>query len=392
MSDSGRIGQVLALDGPLLDQLREAKAFKTTQNWNLFRTPSTLFRQETAELGCDIEDVNEQKTTLKRLIVGEKMSGKSVHLLQAMSMAYLNKWMVINVPDCQEYVLNQSAYAPLRKKNEADEQVYVQPQLTSDLLTRFAYSNSNLLSKLTPIHNHSDLPKGRNVKTLHDLAMIGAQESSMATRIWDAVWKELTTKSQDGKTARPPILIAIDGINFWMGMTKYHSADYKPIHAHQFKLIKQLLTQVFNTTPNSLPNGGIVLACTTKSNHPSYPSFDLLVNQIRALNQGTQRQDPGFPLWDPYLKEADQRVYDLLNTARNTQLVELKGLSKPESKGLLEYFALSGMLREAVTDNTVAEKWTLSGGGVVGEMCKLGARARTSMFATGPREGVRMRA
>lgn len=100
MSDSGRIGQVLALDGPLLDQLREAKAFKTTQNWNLFRTPSTLFRQETAELGCDIEDVNEQKTTLERLIVGEKMSGKSVHLLQAMSMAYLNKWMVINVPDC----------------------------------------------------------------------------------------------------------------------------------------------------------------------------------------------------------------------------------------------------------------------------------------------------
>ena len=101
MSDSGRIGRVLALDGPLLDQLREAKAFKTTQNWNLFRTPSTLHRSETVEVACDIEDVKQDKSTLRRLVVGEKGSGKSVHLLQAMTMAYMNRWIVVNVPDCE---------------------------------------------------------------------------------------------------------------------------------------------------------------------------------------------------------------------------------------------------------------------------------------------------
>lgn len=105
MADESKTGHVLTLEGPLLDQLREAKAFKRTQNWNLFRNPSTLQRKESIQIGMDVNSVNESlkdgqtAKTYHRLIVGEKASGKSVHLLQAMSMAYLNKWIVINVPD-----------------------------------------------------------------------------------------------------------------------------------------------------------------------------------------------------------------------------------------------------------------------------------------------------
>jgi len=108
MADAEQIGKVLVLDGPLLDQLRDAKAFKTTQNWNMFRTPSTLVRTETVEVGNDIRDVNESMKsegaqTMHKLITGEKASGKSIHLLQAMSMAYLSKWVVINIPDCKSH-------------------------------------------------------------------------------------------------------------------------------------------------------------------------------------------------------------------------------------------------------------------------------------------------
>lgn len=107
MADVAKVGQVLALDGPLLDQLREAKAFKTTQNWNLFRAPSTLQRKESVEVAADIQNVTQSANTggpaatLQKLVVGDKASGKSIHLVQAMSMAYLNKWVVINVPDCK---------------------------------------------------------------------------------------------------------------------------------------------------------------------------------------------------------------------------------------------------------------------------------------------------
>jgi len=110
MADATKIGSVLALDGPLIDQLREAKAFKTTQNWNLFRAPSTLVRSETVEVGADIQRINDSLSdtaglgaaTMRKVVVGEKASGKSIHLLQAMSLAYLNKWVVVNVPDCKK--------------------------------------------------------------------------------------------------------------------------------------------------------------------------------------------------------------------------------------------------------------------------------------------------
>lgn len=109
MADESKAGNVLALDGPVLDQLREAKAFKTTQNWNLFRNPSTLQRHESVQIGADINAVNESGKTCHRLVTGNKASGKSVHLLQAMSMAYLNKWIVINVPDGKDFLTSSFA-------------------------------------------------------------------------------------------------------------------------------------------------------------------------------------------------------------------------------------------------------------------------------------------
>lgn len=100
-ADTAKVGHILALNGPLLDQLREAKVFKTTQNWNMFRTPSTLCRSATIELGRDIESVNADKKTLSVIVDGDRGSGKSIHLLQAMSMAYMNEWIVINISEGQ---------------------------------------------------------------------------------------------------------------------------------------------------------------------------------------------------------------------------------------------------------------------------------------------------
>jgi small subunit ribosomal protein S29 len=283
-------------------------------------------------------------------------------------------------------VINQSAYVPVQMKDGDKEQMYNQPQLARDLLTRVAYSNPKVLEKLKPVHNHGKLiPPRKQVKTLKDLAMIGAEDVNIASQVWSAFWREMQEPS------RPAILIAIDGINFWMGPTKYRSADYKIIHSHQLTLITQFLDLIFSKTEKALPNGGIVLASTTKSNHPTTPSFDFLVRQIQARRQGIAITDPAFPLHEPYMKQADQRVGDLVQNIEYTQLTELKGLSRGESKGLLEYFARSGILREQVTDGHVAEKWSLSGGGIVGELCKLGSRSRMGMFETGRREGVRIR-
>jgi small subunit ribosomal protein S29 len=105
MADEVQVGRVLGLESALLDQLRDAGAFKRSQNWNLFRRPGTLVREETLAVGKLIQQINQQrdqqgeKTVLRHIVHGDKMCGKSVLLLQAMSMAFMSKWVVIDIPD-----------------------------------------------------------------------------------------------------------------------------------------------------------------------------------------------------------------------------------------------------------------------------------------------------
>jgi small subunit ribosomal protein S29 len=373
MLQSEKVGEMLALEGSVIDQLRDVKAFKPSQNWNMFRRPATLMRQESIQLGVEIDKISKEPRTIQRIITGDKKSGKSVQLLQAMSMAFLNKWIVINVPEAQDYTINHSAYAPA--PGGEDEQLYVQPQLASDLLTRVVAANGPILHKLPVAQDHSasKLPLSKKM-TLKDLANLGSEEVSIAWPTWQALWKELNSKST-GKTGIPPVLFAVDSIDHWFDMTKYRSSDFSPIHAHQFLFIRQFMQLLFHTPAPGLANGGMILAATSGSNNPLVPSFHILLRQLVARANGLNMTDSDFPLPKPYQK-VDQRVLDLFRGSEATEVQELKGLTQPEAKGLLEYFARSGVLKEALTDEKIREKWTLSGGGIVGELTKFGSRVR----------------
>lgn len=54
-------GRMLALPGEVLDQLRDSQAFKTTQNWNMFRRPATMTRSETLDIAQAVEAVGAKK-------------------------------------------------------------------------------------------------------------------------------------------------------------------------------------------------------------------------------------------------------------------------------------------------------------------------------------------
>jgi small subunit ribosomal protein S29 len=114
---SSRAGQVLGLPDEVVDKLRAVEAFKPKQGWAFFRRPAVLLRKEAAELGKLVgliseksswtsersEEVDEHgieaSNTVRSVICGEKGAGKSVLLLEAMAMAFLNKWVVISIPE-----------------------------------------------------------------------------------------------------------------------------------------------------------------------------------------------------------------------------------------------------------------------------------------------------
>ncbi|KAI4130104.1 MAG: hypothetical protein LQ341_006499, partial [Variospora aurantia] len=102
MFDGRLEGHVLGFSGQLVDQLRAVEAFKSTQGWGLFRRPGTLMRRETLDLGKMIAEMSSgdgPRKTIRRVLVGERGSGKSMMLLQAMTMAMLKGWTVINLPE-----------------------------------------------------------------------------------------------------------------------------------------------------------------------------------------------------------------------------------------------------------------------------------------------------
>jgi len=99
MTKSDNVGKVMSIPGPVLDQLRTVEAFKITQYWGMFRTPSTLLRTETAELTSRMKAAADKKEMLRLVISGDRITGKSLLMLQSLTHAFLNDWIVIHIPE-----------------------------------------------------------------------------------------------------------------------------------------------------------------------------------------------------------------------------------------------------------------------------------------------------
>ena len=100
--------EVQSLPGEVIDQLRAVEAFKPKQGWSFFQTPAVLVRREVQSLGVEMDAIEGKvevdgevavKKTGRKVVVGEKGAGKSVYLLQAMTMAFQRGWIVINLPE-----------------------------------------------------------------------------------------------------------------------------------------------------------------------------------------------------------------------------------------------------------------------------------------------------
>jgi len=223
--------------------------------------------------------------------------------------------------------------------------------------------------------------------TLEELARLGVEDPSISWPVFQALWAELTATApainEQQFKPRPPMVITVDGLAHWMMDSKYRSAEFKPIHAHDLVFVKHFLSLLRpGGAQPTLPNGGLLLYSTSASNNPTVYTFNVALKQMEARQAGVDPSSPDFPRPDPYAA-VDQRVLELFDGAKPTspkegalELQTLGGLTREEARGFMEYFALSGILRERVTEEWVGEKWSLAGGGIIGELEKMGRRLR----------------
>jgi small subunit ribosomal protein S29 len=137
----------------------------------------------------------------------------------------------------------------------------------------------------------------------------------------------------------------------------YRDPDYKLIHAHDLALVRLFVDYLSGS--KTFPNGGVVLAATTTGNSPLAPELDFAIIRTLAMQAGHK-----VPVKDPWAVMNE----GVLKSLDNVPVMKLGGLSKQEAKGLIEYYAKSGVLRQKVDDRTVSERWTVAGGGIIGEI------------------------
>ncbi|KXX78707.1 hypothetical protein MMYC01_204566 [Madurella mycetomatis] len=350
--DPGNVAKVLSLPADVQDQLRAIEAFKPTQCWNMFRKPSVLVRNETVDMMGRIQKAIADNKTARLVLTGEKVTGKSLMLLQAMAHAYLNDWIVIHVPDAQELTTACTEYAPILG---TDPVQYMQPNYVLKLIQNIRRANENALSKTYTVTAHPELPQNITANTSLLALCQTAKEPEGAWSVFQALWNELTAKDAQ----RPPILFALDGLAHVMKVSDYRSPSFELIHSHDLAFVRLFADLLSGSV--RFPGGGAVVAATSRNNTPRVPSMELALSQREA----EQAKAAEVPKRDPFFRGYDDRVEAAL---RSVDVLRVNGASKLEARSLMEYWAASGVLRATVDEKLVAEKWALGGNGVLGEM------------------------
>lgn len=112
-----------------------------------------------------------------------------------------------------------------------------------------------------------------------------------------------------------------------------------------------------------MPNGGMVVAATSAAgDQPRVGTLDYCLAKGEADREGRE----GDVQKDPWAKY-DERVLKVFE-GTGVEVERLGGLSKEETRGLLEYWARSGIFPRDIDAERVGREWTVSGGGVVGEL------------------------
>ena len=364
--DLGLVGKVVGLDGATVDSLRAVEAFKTTQGWGLFRRPSTLIREESVLLSGKMADAEKKKEALRLVIDGEKGTGKSLMLVQAMATAFVRGWVVINIPEgkllvndrrprtntesAQDVTNAVTEYGPVPNTKPT---LYSQNTYIANVLTQISKANNKVLQALETKQKHDKLPIPiQSNISLARLCELGGRDPDIAWPIFQAFWSEITAPGL------PPVLFALDSLSFIMRDSLYRSADFEPIHAHDLAIIRQFTDLLSGAS--KLPNGGAVLAATSRSHAPLSTSLTLAIKQQEDRQAGREITKK-----DPFERKYDTRSEQAMN---DVEVMKLKGLSKVEARGLMEYWAASGVLRSRVDERKVAESWALAGNGVVAEI------------------------
>lgn len=327
------IGTVFETPTNLVTQLRALDMLQKRGGYQFFSQIASVMRKPSVEL-AEMITKNGSSSCRRAVIDGPPGSGKSVALLQMVTLALSKQWVVIAIPRAEELTDSSHSYA-----YDPERSTWRQDTYLAELLSRTASANKNVLqllntSKSYAFDRHS-LPAN---STLHKLLEIGAADPVVAQAVFESFLDEL---SLDG---RPSVLIALDNMSIATLPTQYRDAELKAIHPFDLEILKWFTTYLNGT--KTLKNGA-VMASTS-----SIPACKPRALQI-ALNHSR-------PL--PF-EEVDPRIATAISGAK---IVRVSSYTQAEISSVVQYYASAGIIKTSLAEvsESYAKQRSLMGGAI----------------------------
>lgn len=248
---------------------------------------------------------------------------------------------------------------------DTNPQQWMQSVYALKLMQNIRNANRAVLDTVYTTRSYEDFTNPVAEGATLNALIESAREPDQAWGVFAALWHELTLK--DESSPRPPLLFALDGLSFIMKTSDYRNPAFEPIHSHDLAIVRMFVDLLSGRT--SLPAGGAVIAATCRSNSPRNASMELAVERQAARQRGVA--EDALPPRDHYRRDYDAPT-DAVMEGTGLEVLDVRGIGKPEARALMEYWAASGMLRAAVDEKEVSEKWITGGNGIIGQMEKAG--------------------
>lgn len=233
------------------------------------------------------------------------------------------------------------------------------------LMQNIRNANKAVLDRVYTTQSYEDFTNPVAEGATLNALIESAREPDQAWGVFAALWRELMARSE--ASPRPPILFALDGLASVMRVSEYRDTAAALIHSHDLALVRVFTDLLAGRA--AFPAGGAVVAATCRSNAARNPSMELAVARQAARQAGVAEAD--LPPRDPFGRRYDARTDEVME-GTGIEVLDVRGVSKKEARALMEYWAASGMLRAAVDEKEVSEKWITGGNGIIGEMEKAG--------------------
>lgn len=241
-------------------------------------------------------------------------------------------------------------------QKDTDPLQFIQPEITKRLVESISNGNKALLEKYRTVQEHRfDISRVPARSPLSAIAP-AIVENESAWPAFQALWHELVHVSD-----RPPILFVLEGLEHLLGLSQFHDPQFKPVHAFELALPRLFLSCLAGRAlgPNEplpkFPNGAAFIATSGGSNSPTVPAYLAFLAQAFAAAAGAPIPEP-----DPFNPRAhDPRLHQLL---QGLDVLRLGPVSRDEARAVMDYWASSGVLRSAVTEDAVANQCAMSNG------------------------------